>query len=123
MKKLAAALFAAGIIFGSTSAFAVDPSLLIEDAGYYTAKLYYCDAYRSKIVLRDVKPTGNDSEIKSETAMDAEYTEIDISGNGKFSDGVEIEPVEFNRYADSNVGVIITRNASDGLRVVALRFI
>ena len=97
--------------------------MLIEDAGYYTAKLYYCDAYRSKIVLKDIKPTGSNSEIKSKTAMDAEYTEIDISGNGKFSDGVEIEPVEFNRYADSNVGVIITRNASDGLRVVALRFI
>lgn len=123
MKKLAAAILAGCIAFGCTSAFAIEPSLLIEDAGYYTAKLYYCDAYRSKIVLKDVKPTGVNSEIKNKTAMDAEYTEIDISSRGRFSDGIEIEPVEFNRYADNNVGVIITRNAADGLRVVALRFI
>lgn len=123
MRKTAGLIAAALIVFSSICGFATEPELIIEEANYYTAELCYCDADRGKIVITNVKPTGEESMGKTKTATDAEYSEIDVYGNGRFPDGVEIEQEEFNRYADSKVKVLIIRNASGGLRVVALRFI
>ena len=123
MKKIAAAALFCCILFGSLSAFGIEQGKMIEEAYYYTAKLFYCDPTRSKIVLTDVKPTGESDEVKTRTASEAEYNEICLSGSGRFTDGVVIPPDDFNRYADSNVGVVITRSAAGEIRVVALKFL
>lgn len=123
MKKKIAAFVLSLCIFCTGVAYAAPPELMITDARVYTAKLYYCDAYRGKIVLTDITPSGEKTDGKTRTAFEAEYTEINICCDGVFSDGIKIPQSEFNKYADSTVRIIITRNASDEMRVVVLKFI
>ncbi len=110
------------VMLTSSSAFALEEDRLITAVDYFTASLYYCDAERGKVVLKDVKPVGYANTDRRRTMSQAEYTEIPISGTARLGDGSYIPLKELNAYADCSVGVIITRNKAEGIRVVALQF-
>lgn len=123
MKKRYLALCLA-LLLGCTAipaTAAVEESRLFSEAYYYTATLYYCDSARNKVVLKNVKPSGFATTEKRRTALDATYQEIPFSGTGRLKDGTAVLLEELNYYADCNVGVVITRNKAEGIRVVALQ--
>lgn len=103
-------------------AFALEEERLITTVDYFTANLYYCDAESRTVVLKDVKAVGYANTERRRTMQQAEYTEIPISGTARLGDGSYIPLEEINAYADCSVGVILTRNRAEGIRVVALQF-
>lgn len=123
MKKIIAAALMCCILLGSLTVFGLEPDQLVTEAYFYTGTLYYCDAARNKIVLKNVKPSGDVDEKNTRTAAEAEYTEVWISGHGTLGDGSTVPLEDMNRYADSNVRVIMIRSAAEGVRVVALKFL
>ena len=122
MKKKVMSLVLAMSLLGSVSVFGMEPERLMSEAYYYTANLYYCDSVRNKIVLKYVKPVGMATTEKRRTVSEATYNEIPISCSGRLKTGEYIPLEELNNYADSEVGVVITRNKAEGIRVVALHF-
>ena len=106
----------------SSSALAVEEDRLITTVDYYTATLYYCDSARHKVVLKNVKPTGVATTERRKTMQQAEYNEIWISGSARLTNGTYIPLEELNHYVDREVGVVITRNRAEVIRVVALHF-
>ena len=123
MRKIILSLLICAVIFGSVSVSAIEPEKIITEAYTYTANLYYCDGEGNKIVLKNVKPTGELNPKKSATAQEAEYNEINISCMGQVGDGQMVPQEYMNVYADGAVKVIIVRSAYEGLRVVGLKFI
>lgn len=123
MRKFVAAVLMCCILLGSLTVWGLEPQQLVTEANFYTGTLYYCDAARNKIVLKNVKPMGEVNEANRRTAAEAEYTEVWISSSGTLGDGGIVPIEELNRYADSNVRVLMTRSAAEGVRVVALRFL
>ncbi len=122
MKKKIIALLLVSSLLGSVPVFGMEKERLMSEAYYYTASLYYCDSARNKIVLKYVKPTGMATTEKRRTVTDATYNEIPISCNGRLKTGEYIPLTELNNYVDCEVGVVITRNKAEGIRVVALHF-
>ena len=122
MKKKLMAILLTLSLLGSVPAFALEPEKRMSEAYYYTANLYYCDSARNKIVLKNVKPVGMATTEKRRTIIDATYNEISISCSGRLKNGEYIPLEEFNNYADCEVGVVITRNKAEGIRVAALLF-
>lgn len=122
MKKKLMALVLAVSLLGSVPVFGMEPERLMSEAYYYTASLYYCDSARNKIVLKYVKPTGMATTEKRRTVSEATYNEIPISCSGRLKTGEYVSLEELNNYVDSEVGVVITRNKAEGIRVVALHF-
>ena len=123
MKKLIAILCISVILLNFGSAFAVEPEQLISEACFYSGTLYYCDAERNKIVLKDVEPIGKINEKNTRTANEADYSEIWVSGRAELMDGSEVPLGECNRYVDSRVRVLITRSAADDLWVINIKFL
>ncbi len=123
MKKLMviALIILSLLQFGSV--FAQTSEELITNASFYTGTLYYCDAARNKIVLKNVKPMGKTNSQNRLTALEAEYNEIGVSGAAYLQDGSAIPLEECNRYADSYVRILITQSDADGLRVVNIKFL
>lgn len=122
MKQRFMALVLAITLLSSVPVFAVEAERRMSEAYYYTATLYYCDSARNKIVLKYVKPTGMATTEKRRTVSDATYNEIPISCTARLKTGEYVSLEELNRYVDSEVGVVITRNKAEGIRVVALHF-
>ncbi len=120
MKQRLLAFVLAVTLLGSVPVFAVEPERRMSEAYYYTASLYYCDSARNKIVLKYVKPTGMATTEKRRTVSEATYNEIPISCTVRLKTGEYVPLEELNHYADSEVGVVITRNKAEGIRVVAL---
>lgn len=123
MKKKILAWLLVLSLSGICPVFATEPERLMTEAYYYTATMYYCDSARNKIVLKYVKPNGMATTEKRRTVTEATYNEIPISCSGRLPDGTYIGLEEFNAYADRAVGVVITRNKAEGIRVTALRFL
>lgn len=122
MKQKLIALCLAVLMLCPVTGFAVEEDRLFTEAYCYKAVLYYCDAPRNKIVLKNVIPIGTKNAENNRTALEATYNEIWISGSARLQNGGYVPQGELNFYADSNVEVVITRNQAEGLRVVAMRF-
>ena len=122
MKKIFSVLLAGIMLMGSMSVFAIDENKLITESHYYLAKLYYCDAEQGKIVLKDVKATGEKSDTKNATALAAEYAEIPLTGGGMLKTGQKLTQEELNIYVDSEVWVVLMRNKAGELNALGLKF-
>ncbi|MBR5152221.1 MAG: hypothetical protein IKW60_01640 [Clostridia bacterium] len=120
-QKLIALCLLIGLITTS-GVCAIEEDRLITAVDYFTADLYYCDAEAKMVVLKNVKSVGYADTERRRTMSQAEYTEIPISGSARLGSGEYIPLEELNAYADCGVGVIITRNKAEGIRVVALHF-
>ncbi|MBE5039947.1 hypothetical protein [Ructibacterium gallinarum] len=123
MRKIILSALICCAVMVQLTCFAQAPEQLVTEAYVYTGTLYYCDAARNKIVLKNVQPVGSIDEKNTATAAEAEYNEIWVSGGGTLGDGSLVPMEDLNRYADSNVRVIITRSAAEGIRVVTLKFL
>ncbi len=96
---------------------------LMTEANFYTGNLYYCDAERNKLVLKNVNPMGEKNLKTTQTAHDVEYTEIPILGMVQMKDGAILPLADCNVYADSAVRVLITRDSEGVLRAVQMKFL
>lgn len=123
MKKLITAVLTFCFMLGSVSVFALEPDALIGEAYFYTGSFYYCDPVRNKVVLRNVKPMGTVNEQNTATARDAEYTELDILGEAQVGDGSTVPLENCNRFADSNVRVLMIRSRAKGPQVISIKFL
>lgn len=123
MKKILSIMLICIVLTADISVFAIEPNKLMSEAYYYSATLYYCDAGRSTVVLKNVKPMGTANDINKAAAVSAEYTELPLSAAGRLQNGQPVPAEDLNLYADSDVSVIITRNASGEMRVVAVKFL
>lgn len=122
MKKLIAILCIIACLL-SVNAFAIEADKLIRQADFYTGTLFYCDAERGMVVLKNVQPVGERTEARKWVCNNATYNEIPIYGSAVVSDGSNV-PFEYcNLYADSQVRVLITRDSSDRLQVVSMKFL
>ena len=122
MKKLIATLCIIACLL-SVNAFAIEADKLICQADFYTGKLFYCDAERGMVVLQNVLPVGERTEPRKWVCNNATYNEIPIYGSVIMSDGSDV-PFEYcNLYADSQVRVLITRDSSDRLQIVSMKFL
>lgn len=121
MKKRIAAALTACLLLG-TGGYAIEPSEIVSEANFYTGTLYYCDATRNKVVLKNVKPMGTMNEKSRKTAAEAEFQELDLLGEVQVEDGSTVDAEICNRFADSNVRALIVRSEAKGLQVVTLKF-
>lgn len=122
LKKLVAGAVAAVLMSFSVSASAVSPELLITEAYAFTGVLYFCDSAAKTVVLKNVKPlTAGEGAVRM--ANEAEYNELMTTESGySMRDGTKLNIEDLNVYADSNVRVVMVRNAL-GIKVVSLRFL
>ena len=117
VKKLIAILCIVACLI-SISAFAIETDKLICQADFYTGTLYYCDAERGMAVLRNVQPIGENTEARRWVSNEATYNELPVCGNVNLSNGDNVPLEDCNLYADSNVRVLIIRDAADRLQIV-----
>ncbi len=122
MKKWIAALLVFCNLCSFLPAFA-ETSHLITEAGFYTGLLYYCDAENGTVVLKNIAPMGKWNLENTETADEAEYTEISIAGTAKLPDGNIVPLTDCNLYADSRVRVLMVRTKGNRLTVINLKFL
>lgn len=122
MKKLIATLCIIACLL-SVNAFAIEADKLICQADFYTGTLFYCDAERGMAVLKNVQPLGEKTEARKWVCNSATYNEIPIYGSASLSNGSAVPLADCNLYADSQVRVLIIRDASDRLQVVSMKFL
>lgn len=123
IKRVAVILTAIFCLFLGTVVSAEEAPSPIVEAHYYSGLLYYCDAEDGVVVLKNVDVVGTVNQTNTKTAVESEYVEIPIVGPAIFKDGSTISLADCNVFADSNVHVLITRNAQGALRVMQLRFL
>lgn len=122
MKKLVAMLCTIACVI-NINAFAIEDDKLICQADFYTGTLYYCDAERGMVVLKNVRAVGEETESRKWVSVNASYTELPVYGNASLSNGSHVPFADCNLYADSEVRVLIIRDASDRLQIVNMRFL
>ena len=123
MKKTLGIVLMVFLLLFGTAVQAEETAPIITEAHFYTGTLYYCDAEAGVVVLKNVNVMGEVTQTNTKTAVEAEYTELPVVGSASMMDQTEVSLSECNFYPDSEVRVLITRNAQGALRVVQLKFL